>query len=340
MKAIVYDRPGQWQLSEVPTPEPGTGQVRLKVLATGVCGTDVHLHAGEFGPTYPLTPGHEIVGVVDALGPDVAGRRLGEVVALDNMMACGYCAQCLRARPQFCDSMRALGVTDPGGFAEAVLAPAGKCHNADDLDLDTALLAEPTACVVHGLDVLDLRPGSDVVIFGAGPTALILTQLLRSGGAGRVSVAARTAFKLELARALGADETIQLDPGDPDKSSRRLAELAPTGFDVVIDATGAPAVVQRASDLLAIGGTLFVYGMTPENAVLSINPYDVFRRELTIKGSFSQAYSFDRAMTLLRTGRVRSEGIVSHRFGLADYGQAIDKVASDSACVKAVMDVG
>ena len=127
---------------------------------------------------------------------------------------------------------------------------------------------------------------------------------------------------------------------DPDKSSRRLAELAPTGFDVVIDATGAPAVVQRASDLLAIGGTLFVYGMTPENAVLSINPYDVFRRELTIKGSFSQAYSFDRAMTLLRTGRVRSEGIVSHRFGLADYGQAIDKVASDSACVKAVMDVG
>ena len=141
----------------------------------------------------------------------MVGRRIGEVIALDNMMACGYCTQCLRARPQFCDSMRALGVTDPGGFSEAVLAPAGKCHNADDLDLATALLAEPTACVVHGMDILQLRPGSDVLVFGAGPTGLILTQLLRNGGAGRVTVAARTPFKLELAAALGADETVQLD---------------------------------------------------------------------------------------------------------------------------------
>jgi D-arabinitol dehydrogenase (NADP+) len=336
MRAIVYDRPRHWELAEVPLPEPGPGQVRLRVLASGVCGTDVHLDAGEFGPVYPLTPGHEIVGVVDALGDGVTGRTVGETVALDNMVACGTCAQCLRARPQFCRDMRALGVTDPGGFADAVLAPAGKCHPAGDLPLETALLAEPTACVVHGLDVLAMRPGSDVLVLGTGPTGLLLTQLLRASGAARVTVAGRTPVKLELAAALGADGTLRLDAADPDGTARALRTPAPDGYDVVVDATGAPAVLAAALPLLGIGGTLFVYGMTEEDATLAVNPYDVFRRELTIKGSFSQGHSFDRAMALLRTGRVRADGIVSHWLDLDRYGEALDRV-SDPACVKAVV---
>jgi D-arabinitol dehydrogenase (NADP+) len=334
MRAIVYDRPRHWELAEVPRPEPGPGQVRLRVLASGVCGTDLHLDAGEFGPVYPLTPGHEIVGVVDELGAGVTGRRTGELVALDNMLACGFCPQCLRGRPQFCADMRALGVTDPGGFGEAVLAPAGKCHPADDLGLETALLAEPTACVVHGLDVLALRPGSDVLVFGTGPTGLLLTQLLRACGAARVTVAGRTPAKLELAADLGADLTYRLDPAG---TVGALREIAPDGFDVVVDATGAPAVLADALALLAIGGTLFVYGMTEPSATLAVDPYDVFRRELTIKGSFSQAHCFDRAMTLLRTGRVRTDGIITHWFDLDRYGEALDRVAHDRSCVKAVV---
>jgi D-arabinitol dehydrogenase (NADP+) len=335
VKAIVYDTPGHWHYTDAPDPVPGRGQVTLRVVAAGVCGTDVHLDAGEFGPVYPLTPGHEIVGVVTEVGPGVTEPVTGELVALDNMIACGHCRQCRRARPQFCATMRALGLTDPGGFAELVVAPAGKCHAAGDLDPEVAVFAEPVACVVHGLDVLNLRPGSDVLIFGTGPTGLILAQLLRGAGASRVTVAGRTPFKLELAAAYGADEVVVMAAGQPPGAS--VAGLAPDGFDVVVDATGSPDVLAACPPLLAIGGTLFVYGMTPEAALVATSPYDIFRRELTIKGSFSQAFSFDRALTLLRAGRVLTEGMVTHRFGLPDYGAAIAAVAGDSGCLKALI---
>jgi D-arabinitol dehydrogenase (NADP+) len=335
VKAIVYDAPRRWDCADVPDPAAGPGEVTLRVTAAGVCGTDVHLDAGEFGPVYPLTPGHEIVGVVAEVGAGVTDLAAGELVALDNMMACGHCRQCRRARPQFCATMRALGVTDPGGFAEFVVAPAGKCHAAADLDPEVAVLAEPVACVVHGLDVLQLRPGSDVLVFGTGPTGLILAQLLRGAGASRVTVVGRTPFKLDLAAAFGADEVVLMAPGrDPGAAA---AKLAPDGFDVVIDATGSLDVLTRCAPLLGIGGTLFVYGMAPEAAELAISPYDIFRRELAIKGSFSQAFSFDRALALLRGGRVRTEGMVTHQYGLPDYGAALAAVARDSNCLKAVV---
>ena len=337
MKAVVYDAPHRWRYGDRPDPVPAAGEVLLRVAAAGVCGTDVHLDAGEFGPVYPLTPGHEIAGVVGGTGPGVTGLAEGDLVALDNMIACGHCRQCRRARPQFCASMRAMGVTDPGGFAEYVVAPAGKCHPAGDLDPEAAALAEPVACVVHGLDVLQLRPGSDVLVFGTGPTGLILAQLLRGSGASRVTVAGRTPFKLDLAAAYGADEVVLMTAEDQRPGGARVAELAPDGFDVVIDATGSLEVLAGCAQLLGIGGTLFVYGMTPEAASLAISPYDVFRRELTIKGSFSQAFSFDRALALLRSGRVRTEGMVTHRFALPDYGAAIEAVARDSLCLKAMV---
>jgi D-arabinitol dehydrogenase (NADP+) len=335
VKAIVYDVPRHWRYADVPDPEPAAGEVLLRVAAAGVCGTDVHLDAGEFGPVYPLTPGHEIAGVVAGTGPGVSALATGDLVALDNMTACGHCAQCRRARPQFCATFRALGVTEPGGFADFVVATAGKCHPAGDLDPEVAVFAEPVACVVHGLDVLAMRPGSDVLVAGTGPTGLILAQLLRAAGASRVTVAGRSPFKLELATAYGADEVVFMtEGGDPGGAA---AALAPDGFDIVIDATGSADVLYACSRLLGIGGTLFVYGMTPETASLAISPYDVFRRELTIKGSFSQAFSFDRAMALLRGGRVQTSGMVTHQFGLPDYGAAIKAVAGDSGCLKALV---
>jgi D-arabinitol dehydrogenase (NADP+) len=336
MKAVVYDQPRSFTVTEVAEPHPGAGEVRLRVVLAGVCGTDGHLHQGEFDPVYPLTPGHEIVGEVDELGDGVTGLSAGQRVVLDNMQSCGVCPSCRRARPAFCHRLIAQGVNAPGGFAQYIVAPAGKCHPVDDLDVEVAVLAEPTACVVHGLDVLGLPPGSDVLVFGAGPTGLVLAQLLRYVGAARVTVAAPTAFKLEVAKAHGADETVQVDRADPETSTKRLRELAPDGFDVVIDATGSVDVLGRCVALTRDGGTVFVYGMTEESAQLTVSPYEIFRRELVIKGSFSQAYSFDRAISALRGGRVRTEGIITHRFGLDDYGAALAALG-DSACIKAVI---
>lgn len=332
----MYEQPRSFTVTEVPDPHAGVGEVRLRVLVAGVCGTDAHLHEGQFDPVYPLTPGHEIVGEVDEVGEGVTELRAGQRVVLDNMQSCGTCSSCRRARPAFCRQLVAQGVNAPGGFAEYIVAPAGKCHPADDLPPEVAVLAEPTACVMHGLDVLDLRPGSDVVIFGAGPTGLLLAQLLRHTGANRVTVAAPTAAKLEIAARHGADETVLMDRARPDAAVARLRELAPEGFDVVVDATGAVGVLEQCVALTRDGGTVFVYGMTDEADRLTVSPYEVFRRELVIKGSFSQAYSFDRALQALRTGRVATEGIVTHTFALDDYADALAAV-HDRGCVKAVV---
>lgn len=336
MKAVVYDEPGVFEIRRVPVPVPGPGEVVLRVLVAGVCGTDLHLHAGEFGPTYPLTPGHEFVGEVVASGQGVTEEMAGQRVTVDNTSSCGHCVECRRARPAFCRNLVAQGVNAPGGFAEFVVAPAERCFAVDDLEPDVAVFAEPVACVVHGLDVLQLPAGAAVLLFGAGPTGLILTSLLSRSGAGQVTVAAPTQRKLELAQARGADRVVRMDRLDPAASFDELRSLTTDGFDVVIDATGAPSVLTQTISLTRTGGTVFVYGMTPEESAWPVPPYEIFRRELTIKGSFAQQFSFDRALAALRGGRVDTTGLITDRFGLDEYGAALAAVA-DSNSVKAVI---
>ena len=336
MKAVVYDEPGRYEVRELSVPEPGPGEVLLRVLVAGVCGTDLHLHAGEFGPTYPLTPGHEFVGEAVSVGTGVAQDMIGRRFVVDNTGACGHCVECRRARPAYCHNLIAQGVNAPGGFAEYVVTSSGRCFAVDDLEPETAVFTEPVACVVHGLDVLGLRPGANVLLFGAGPTGLILTQLLACSGANELTVAAPTQAKLDLARTHGADRIVLLDRRNPAASLDELRQAAPDGFDVVIDATGAPVVLAQTLALTRTGGTVFVYGMTQQAAVWSIAPYDIFRRELTIKGSFAQQFSFDRALSALRSRRVNTEGMISRRFSLDAYDEALAAVA-DSSVVKAVI---
>jgi D-arabinitol dehydrogenase (NADP+) len=336
MRAVVYERPGAFEIRELPVPEPAPGEVLLKVLAAGVCGTDWHLHHGEFAPRYPLIPGHEFVGEVVAAGSRGNEGMLGHRVAVDNTASCGRCGECRRARPAFCEHLVQQGVTAPGGFAEYVVTSVDRCFAVDDLDPEVAVLAEPVACVLRGLDVLQLQPGSSVLLFGAGPTGLILTSLLGHSGAGQLTVAARTESKLELARTRGADQVVLLDRTDPEAGYRSLAERAPSGYDVVIDATGALDVLQRSLGLTRTGGTVLVYGMTSEAAVWPVSPYEIFRRELTIKGSFAQQFTFDRALAALRTGRVRTDKIMTCRLGLDEYDAALAGI-TDSSVTKSVI---
>jgi D-arabinitol dehydrogenase (NADP+) len=336
MKAVVYDEPGAFAIRSVPVPEPRQGEVLLRVLAAGICGTDLHLHDGEFGPTYPLTPGHEFVGEVVSVGANVLSPAIGDRVVVDNTAACGHCIECRRARPAFCRNAIAQGVNAPGGFAEFVVTDADRCFAVDDLDPFVAVFTEPTACVVHGLDVLALQPESRVLLFGAGPTGLILGQLLAGTGAGSLTVAAPSRHKLEMIEERGADATVLIDRSAPERSQAELLQLAGDGFDVVIDATGALPVLEQTIGLTRTGGTVFVYGMTREADRWAVPSYEVFRRELTIKGSFAQQFAFDRSLAALRSGRVNTEGMITHRFGLDDYADALGAVAG-SECIKAVI---
>ncbi len=337
MRAVVYSEPEKYAVQEVPDRPLAPGEVRVRTEVVGVCGTDQHVHIGEFGPRYPLTPGHEIAGVVAELGGGVEGLAVGDRVAIDNAIHCMTCPRCKRGDFNFCHNGVALGIQAPGGFAEHVIASAAKCYPIGDLSTDAAALVEPTACVVHGLDVLDLKPAADVLLIGAGPTSQILAQLLVKGGAGRVTMAAPTAFKLDLARSHGVHETVLLDRSDFTASGDRLRTLAPAGFDVVIEATGAVGVLQHVLPHVASGGTLMIYGMAREAATIDLHPYEIFRREITIKGSFAQAYQFARAIDFLAGGTVDPTGIITHRFGLDGYGDALAALRAPD-CLKAVLE--
>jgi D-arabinitol dehydrogenase (NADP+) len=339
MKAVLYDAPRSYAVTDVATPEAGPGEVRIKVELVGVCGTDLHIHEGDFNAVFPLIPGHEVVGMIDQLGEGVTRFDLGEQVTVNPNVYCGYCQYCLSGRLILCENAKGFGSNFPGFFAEYVTVAHSLVFSVDGLAKDTAVFTEPAACAMHGVETLQIRPGASALVFGAGPTGLLLAQLIARGGASSVTVAAPSRFKLETADRLGIDRTVQIDRRDAEANVRTLREASPRrdGYDIVVEATGSTAVGEICVPLTRNGGTVLVYGVTRGEDVVRFHPFDVFRREITIKGSFAEMTSFGAAIAALRTGRVRTDGIITHRFSLDDYDKALDTLASDPTAHKVVI---
>jgi D-arabinitol dehydrogenase (NADP+) len=338
MKAVVYDAPRKYAVKEIPTPEAGPGEVRIKVNQVGVCGTDLHIHHGDFNAVFPLIPGHELVGTVDACGDQVSRFRVGEQVTVNPNIYCGKCEYCLAGRLILCRNMKGLGSNYPGFFAEYVSVREDLVFSVEGIEPDTAVFTEPAACAMHGLESLQVRPGSTALVFGAGPTGLLLAQLIKSGGAASVTVAGPSQFKLDTAAALGIDRTVLIDRADMEANQARLREASGTdGYDYVVEATGSTDIGNICVPLTRNGGTVLVYGVTRADETVSFHPFDVFRREITIKGSFAEMTSFGAAIRALRSGRAKTDGIITHRFSLSDYDKALDALAQDRSAHKVVI---
>jgi D-arabinitol dehydrogenase (NADP+) len=338
MKAVVYDAPRQYAVKDIPQPEAGPGEVRIKVHQVGICGTDLHIHHGDFNAVFPLIPGHELVGTVDALGDGVTRFSVGEQVTVNPNIYCGKCEYCLAGRLILCSDMKGLGSNFPGFFADYVSVREDLVFSVEGIDPDTAVFTEPAACAMHGLESLQVRPGSTALVFGAGPTGLLLAQLIKSGGATSVTVAAPTQYKLDTAQALGVDHTVLIDRKDMAGNQAKLLEASGAdGYDYVVEATGSTDIAEICVPLTRSGGTVLVYGVTRAEETVSFHPFDVFRREITIKGSFAEMTSFAAAIRALRSGRAKTEGIITHRFSLNDYDKALDAVAHDRSAHKVVI---
>jgi D-arabinitol dehydrogenase (NADP+) len=338
VKAVVYDAPRSFAVTDVPVPAVGPGEVRIKVIQVGVCGTDVHIHHGDFQAVFPLIPGHELVGVVDELGKGVTRFRVGEQVTVNPNVYCGRCDYCLSGRLGLCSDSKGLGSNYPGFFAEYVTVSELLVFSVEGLPLDTAVFTEPAACALHGVETLRPRPGSSALVLGAGPTGLLLAQLIRSSGAASVTVAAPTQFKLDRAEALGIDHTVRIERDQPERNLARLLDASGSdGYDSVVEATGATTVGEIAVPLTRRGGTVMVYGVTRADEVVQYHPFDVFRREITIKGSFAEMTAFGAAIAALRTGRAKTDEIITHRFPLAEYGKALNALTSDRTSHKVVI---
>lgn len=218
----------------------------------------------------------------------------------------------------------AYGVTLNGGFADYLKIKADRVYAIRNLKPREAIMVEPTACALHGIEVLNAKPGSDVLLFGAGPTGQVLAQLVKLNGAARLVVAAPPGKKLDLISKLAADEVAPMNRQDPEVHRRRLRELSPNGFDYVIEATGAATVCEEALAFVRRRGTLLIYGVYPEEATARFKPFDLFRGEISIKGSFAQVDSFGRALAYLENGRIKVDEIVTEEVPLSDYQRALE----------------
>ncbi len=339
MRAVVYDAPRSYEVRDIPAPAAGPGQVRIKVDQVGVCGTDLHIHEGDFNAVFPLVPGHELVGVVDQLGEGVERFGIGEQVSVNPNVYCGHCQYCLAGRLILCENLQGYGSNFPGFIAEYVCVPVDLVFSTEGLPPDTAVFTEPAACAMHGVETLAIRPGGSALVFGAGPTGLLLAQLIASAGASSVTVAAPSQFKLDTAAGLGITRTVPISREMSADDVQRVRQASPRGdgYDVVVEATGSVRVADQCVPLTRNGGTVMIYGVTRAEETVSFHPFDVFRREITIKGSFAEISSFAAAIDALRAGRARTDGIITHRFDLDDYGKALTALQTDPTVHKVVI---
>jgi len=329
MKAAFYEAPHKVDVHEAPRPEPGKDEVVVRVEACGLCGTDQHIYRGGFLPHYPLIGGHEMAGEVAAIGEGVDNIAEGQRVAVDPGVFCGYCFFCQRAQGNHCLHWSSIGVTRNGGFAEYVLAPKANIYPIGDMPYEAAAFIEPISCVVYGLKRLQIPVGANALIYGAGTIGLLMLQLARHGGAGQVVSVDTKPEKLELARKLGATATVQA--GDTaDDELRQLSEL---GYDVVIDCTGVPSVVEHTFTHVRDEGKLLFFGVNPVEAAIKVSPYDIYKKDLTILGSFALRYTFHQAIDLLENGSVDVKPLLSAQLPLERFPDAL-KLAGEGDALK------
>lgn len=328
MKAVVIDKPESVDVRDVPMPEPGEREVIIQVAACGICGTDKHIYAGTFKAHYPLTPGHEFSGTVAEVGPGVTNVRPGDRVAVDPSIFCGDCYYCRQNQGNHCLNWNAIGDTVNGAFAEYVKVPARNCYPLPDkISFAEAAMIEPLACVVWGQRRLQAQPGDSVLLLGAGPMSLLWTQALRHGNASQIVVTDLYESRLEAVRAVGASATVKAD----DDQAERLQQLAPMGFDIVIDVTGVPAVLQDGFNYVRPMGKVMVFGVCPVSSTISISPFQVYNKDLTILGSMAINYTFDPAIALLDAGAVDVRPLLTHSLPLEDFSRALSLAGSREA---------
>lgn len=317
------------EVATVPVPSPASGEVLIEVARAGICGTDLHILDGDYElARFPMTPGHEFAGTVVAVGEGVQRRTIGERVTADPNVPCGRCEECQRGAVNQCHDLAVVGVTQDGAFARWVAVPERVVVPIGDLPFAHGALAEPLACVVWGLERIRIRAGDDALVFGAGPMGCLLLQAVKASGASRVAVVDKAPARLAIARALGAD--LAVTPAELE----RLDAFAPLGFELVAEATGVPAVLEGAVRYARPGGTVWVFGVAPGDARVTVSPFELFRRDLALVGSFAVNQTMPRAVAMIRGGAVDVGPLVSHVLSIEAFGEGLDLAAHDPERMK------
>lgn len=320
MRAVIFYAPKEIRLVDVPVPEPGPGEVLLKVGAALTCGTDFKAyrqgHRVLLGdPPSPF--GHELAGTVVQAGPGAEGFKPGDRVVAANSAPCDSCFFCARGQSQLCDALKLHN----GAYAEYNLVPARIVkHNLyllpKGLDFRTAALSEPLACALHAVDALGVREGETAAVIGAGVMSLLLIQALRAAGA-RVLVVGRSRANLARTLEAGAEAALSIDDGEPVEQIRRAT--AGRGADAVIEAVGTAQTWQQAVAMARKGGRVCLFGGCAAGTMAPVDAHRVHYGQLSLLGVFHHTPRyFAQAVKMLGEGKVKSGPLIAEQITLND----------------------
>ncbi len=333
MRALVkHEAEVGLRLEEVDIPEPGHDDVLVRVHTTGVCGTDLHIYqwdewAQSTVPT-PMTIGHEFSGTIAAVGTNVSGFEVGELVGAEGHVVCGKCRNCLAGKRHLCQDTRGIGVDIPGAFADYVLVPKGNVwRHLSDLDPEIAALFDPFGNAVHTALKFPVL-GEDILITGAGPIGLMATAVVKHAGARNIVVTDLNKYRLDLARQMGATRAVDIGVEDLRTVQAELGMLE--GFDVALEVSGNPAAMEDILENTIHGASIAMLGI-PATAY-AIDWSVVIFNMLNIKGIYGrEMFETWYKMNILIESGVDISPVVTHRFSASDFDDAFESAASDES---------
>ncbi len=327
------------RIEEMPVPDIGPDELLMKVIASGICGSDVmewyRLDRA------PLVLGHEVAGQVVEVGENIKQYKAGDRVVIAHHVPCNTCHYCLSGNPTVCDTLRRTNI-DPGGFAEYVRLPAinvdrGVFILPDDLSYEDATFVEPLACVLRGQKRANLQPGQTVLVIGSGISGLLHIKLAKALGSGRIIAMDVSSYRLEAAGRFGADATFQADEYSPGNlreiNNKYLADL-------VIVCTGAVSAVHQALSSVERGGTVLFFAPTDPGSTIPLSVSTLFwRTDITLTTSYAGSPAdYMTALELIHSRRVQVSDMITHRLSLEETGQGFRMVAGAGDSLKVIIE--
>lgn len=337
MKAAYFYAVRDIRVEEVPAPKVGDDEILVKVCASAVCGTDLRIYQyGHFkiknGEKRVL--GHEVAGVISAVGRNVGGFSVGERVATAPNIGCGHCMHCIRGDNQMCREYDAFGINLDGGFAEYMLvnALAISGHNVvripENMDYEEAVMAEPLSCCYNSCRALDTKPGDVVLIIGAGPIGALHIAINALAGAARIIVADVSDHRLKGAREYGAD--IVINSAEEDLAAAVMRYTGGEGADVIIAACSSPDVQAQALTMAAVHGRVnFFGGMPAGKEQVTLNTNLIHYKELKVLGTTGSTINdYLTSMKILASKKINVKPLISKRFSIDETPDAFQYAES------------
>lgn len=325
MRGSFFMGDGVFEVKETEIPELKSHEVLIKNAACGVCGTDVHIFHGEPGSADvnpPVILGHEYSGEIVKVGAGVLSLKVGDHVTVDPNIYCGKCQYCRNGKKQMCTDMRAIGVTMNGGFAEYSVVPEAQAFLLEpSVTFEAGAMTEPLACCIHGIDLAGIKAGDRVCVVGGGAIGLLMVQLAKLSGAAKVVLSEPNELRRETAMKLGANCAI--NPMDASYYEDYLEFMGEGGAEVVIECVGNNPALKSAFEYANKGATVLVFSVPKVGATYDLDMFDVFKKELTIKGSFVNPDTHLRAVELINSGKIDVKPIITHTFGIDELPEAI-----------------